>query len=116
MRRASAVTIGLFVLALSVPAGGRSLAQTAARDTVSIDRLMTTTNTLAAPELEGRAAGSPGGAKARRWILDQFTTIGLERLNGGYEKPAAFARPGREGDPPGAPATVDGANLMGLCR
>ncbi len=32
---------------------------------------------LASPELEGRAAGTPGGAKARRFVHEQFESIGL---------------------------------------
>jgi Zn-dependent M28 family amino/carboxypeptidase len=57
-----------------VPAGAQS---------ISADALMTTVRTLASPEFEGRRAGTPGGAKARAWVAEQFKAIGLEPLESG---------------------------------
>jgi Zn-dependent M28 family amino/carboxypeptidase len=62
-----------------------------------VDRaqLMRDVTTLSAPALEGRAAGSPGGVRARRWLVEQFR--GIPRLAplhpGGFEQP--FAADGR---------------------
>jgi hypothetical protein len=106
--------LSLLCLALAAPAA--LIAQAAGtQDEVSIDRLMSTVRTLASPELEGRGAGTPGGARARRWILDRFSAIGLKTLGGGYEKAAPFTRPARGVNAGAAPTTVHAANLLGLC-
>jgi hypothetical protein len=44
---------------------------------------------LAAPELDGRAPGTPGDARARAFITEQFTCLGLvpAGANGSYEQP-----------------------------
>ncbi|MHA7870716.1 MAG: M28 family metallopeptidase [Hyphococcus sp.] len=42
--------------------------------------------TLASDEFEGRAPGTPGGAKTRAYIAAEYERIGLEPLAGGYEQ------------------------------
>jgi Zn-dependent M28 family amino/carboxypeptidase len=50
---------------------------------IDVEQLLNTVRTLAAPEFDGRRAGTPGGDKARAWIAERFKTIGLEPLESG---------------------------------
>ena len=51
-------------------------------------RLLRDVQVLAGAEFEGRATGSPGGIRARRWLVEQFGVAGLEPLTAsGYEQP-----------------------------
>ena len=59
-----------------------------------VDRtqLMRDVGTLASPAFEGRRTGSPGGLKARDWIRQQFSSIGLAPAGGqGFEQSFSFA-------------------------
>ena len=47
-------------------------------------RLFTNLATLAADSMEGRLAGSPGGARARAFLVREFARIGLQPLVKGY--------------------------------
>ena len=50
-------------------------------------RLMADVRVLAADSLEGRAAGTPGGAKARAYLEERFQSIGLEPMGeSGYRQ------------------------------
>ena len=70
--------------------------------------LLTTIRALTAPGMDGRATGSPGGAKARAWILERFKAIGVQPMtSGGFEAPFAFAAKTGE--------TVRGVNLVAAC-
>lgn len=47
--------------------------------------------TLAGPEMEGREAARPGGLRARAWIVQRFTDLGLRPLDArGLERPFQF--------------------------
>ena len=74
------------------------------------DRLMASVTTLADPKWEGRAAGSPGGIAARRWIVDRFKEIGLQPVAGAHEHPFTYTRTTANGRQEGA-----GANVLGMC-
>ena len=74
------------------------------------DRLMASVTTLADPKWEGRAAGSPGGIAARRWIVDRFKEIGLQPVAGAHEHPFTYTRTTPNGGQEGA-----GANVLGIC-
>lgn len=41
---------------------------------------------LSADDMEGRLVGSPGGAKARSYLLDRVKAIGLRPFEGGFEQ------------------------------
>lgn len=77
---------------------------------VDATRLMQDVQRLAAPELEGRLTGAAGSRKARALILDRFTQIGLQRVNGSYEQKFSFTRTrgGAKQDFP------DAVNVFGL--
>jgi Zn-dependent M28 family amino/carboxypeptidase len=57
-------------------------------------RLLGDVQVLAGAEFEGRATGSPGGLRARRWLVEQFAAASIKSLTAsGYEQ--AFAVDGR---------------------
>lgn len=70
------------------------------------DQLLEDVRILSADDMEGRLIGSPGGAKARAYLLGRLQQLGIAPLGGmGLELPFAFTRDGK---------TVNGANLVGL--
>ena len=77
--------------------------------------------TLSAPDMQGRAIGTPGGKRAREYIAGRFAALGLQPAFGrGYEQPFSFT-PGRgirfwRAKFWRAPAPIAGANLAGLVR
>lgn len=81
---------------------------------VSSDSLMTTLRTLASEEFEGRGAGTPGGARARAWVRERFTAIGLRTASDSFEHPFSFTPRGR-GQDGGQMPPMDGVNLVGTC-
>jgi hypothetical protein len=83
-------------LALGALVGGRSArAQTVApADTAA---LMTTVRVLAADSMEGRRAGSPGGARARRYLVERLRGLGLRPIGAGFEHRFPLADSGRTG-------------------
>jgi hypothetical protein len=78
-------------------------------------RLMAVVTRLASEEFQGRGAGSPGGMKARQWIVGQFQGIGLRPVGfNGFLQPFTFVS--RDGSAAGQPVQIsrDGANILGL--
>ncbi len=114
--RRSLAAAGLAVLLLVPEAAGTQA--TATREAVSAERLMAAVTALASPEMEGRAAGSAGGAKARAWILARFAALGLESFGEGFEQPFDLppSTPAQPKATTGAEAGTRGVNLVGLCR
>jgi len=66
--------------------------------------LMRTVRVLAADSMEGRAAGTAGGARARAWLLERLRTLGVVPLGGALTQPFPLARGG------------EGVNLIGVVR
>lgn len=93
---------GVAVSRSSDRAGGMQPAQA-----LSAQELMDTVKLLASPDLEGRRTGTPGNAKARAWIVEQFQKANLAPANGSFEVPFTFTR-----------NTIDskGVNVVGICR
>ena len=88
------------VLLVGLLAAARLLAQPAP---ISPDELMATVRTLASAEFEGRATGTPGGLKARAWVVDRFRQAGLVPLG-----TDGYLLPFKDG-------TIEGANVAGSC-
>jgi Zn-dependent M28 family amino/carboxypeptidase len=84
------------------------IAQTPA-STIAIDRtqLLADLKALSADDMQGRLVGTPGGAKARAYVIERFRSVGIEPVDGGYEHPFEFTA-GRGG---GTPRT--GVNVIG---
>lgn len=50
-------------------------------------RLMQRLHILAADSMEGRRAGTPGAARARRWLIGELRAMGVEPLGTSFEHP-----------------------------
>lgn len=75
---------------------------------------------LSAPAMEGRAVGTPGGRKAREYLIERYTAIGLEPVGKGYGQQFSFT-PGRgirfwRAKFWETPQPVAGVNLAGRIR
>jgi hypothetical protein len=91
-----------------------TFAQPAVQPAFTQADLMNAVTTLAGAEMAGRQTGTPGNAKARAWIVDQFRAAGLQPLgNANYEMPFSFERRGNAERPP---VQMQGVNVAGLCR
>ncbi|MBL0940690.1 MAG: M28 family peptidase [Gemmatimonadaceae bacterium] len=62
-------------------------AQAGATNDATTARLMQRLSILAADSMEGRRAGTPGAAKARRWLISELKTIGAEPVGASFEHP-----------------------------
>jgi hypothetical protein len=71
-------------------------------------RLLGDLSALAADSMEGRRIGTPGGARARAFLLRAFVQAGLAPVTGGFASP--FSATGRGG------AVLNGVNVVGMLR
>jgi len=92
----------VLVVACAAPAG----AQTA---TVDGALLLKDLETLSADDMEGRLPGTPGGARARAYVLRRFKEARIQPIGESYERPFTFQ--GR-----GDPAERAGVNIVGVVR
>lgn len=104
-RRSIPVALVCVVALHSAPLQGWVLQPSAAR--VDEAQLIRDVEILAADDMEGRMAGTPGGAKARAYVLQRFKDVGLKPLGSSYEHP--FTLPGRDEAP-----RRKGTNLLGV--
>jgi Zn-dependent M28 family amino/carboxypeptidase len=81
-------------------------APSATESRIEADRLLTDIHVLAADSMEGRRTGTPGSARARAYLVDQFRGAGLTPFGTSYEQ--AFTFVGRDS------AQHNGVNLVGL--
>lgn len=94
-------------LALAVSAGCAS-AQVASIPDARAHPMVDALHVLAADSMEGRQTGTPGNARARRFLLAQLRSIGVTPLVPGYEHHFDFTS--RQG------AALKGVNLLGVVR
>jgi hypothetical protein len=85
------------------PAGARGAAPV-----IAAESLMAHARALAADSMEGRAIGTPGGARARAYVLRQFAAVGLQPLGATFEMP--FEAAARDG------SARRGVNVVGVVR
>lgn len=64
--------------------------------------------TLSSDEMEGRLVGSPGGEKARTYLVGRFRAAGVGPIGSGYERPFTFSSRN-------SGARI-GTNLIGIIR
>jgi Zn-dependent M28 family amino/carboxypeptidase len=57
---------------------------------VNREQLLKDLATLSADDMEGRLAGSPGGAKARAFVIERFKATGLKPFGDSFESPFTF--------------------------
>ena len=75
---------------------------------VDADQIVRDVQVLSADDMQGRLAGSPGGDKARAYLLDRFKQAGIKPLGDSFERPFTFAT--RAG------ADRHGTNVIGVIR
>jgi Zn-dependent M28 family amino/carboxypeptidase len=103
MRRLLQTLVCAALLVVSaVPVG----AQTA---TVDSAQLLKDLETLSSDAMEGRLPGTPGGAKARAYILRRYKEAGIQPIGDSYERPFAFRGRGDSSD-------RSGVNIIGVVR
>lgn len=100
MRRASRTALLMLAFLVMTPSrlpvSGVAVRAQGAGGVGPVDRaqLIRDVSTLSGTSFEGRAAGSPGGIRARRWLVEQFGAAGIHALAAsGYEQP--FTADGR---------------------
>lgn len=103
----SYVYLVLLAAAIQVPAYGWQAAVPARTIQVSDDQLMRDVRVLAADDMEGRRVGTPGGAKARAYVLQRFKEIGLKPAGTSFEQTFRFGSRGE-------PADRTGTNLLAV--
>jgi len=91
---AGALALGGLIAPLLVSAQGVAAVDTAG--------LMATVRVLAADSMEGRRIGTPGGARARVYLLRRLAALGVSPLVAGYQEPFRVAD------------STGGVNLLGL--
>jgi hypothetical protein len=94
------------------PSPGPDLDGRSATERFAVDRpaLLEDLRRLSADDMQGRAAGTEGGARARAYLLERFREAGLVPPSGGFERP--FPLPLRGGTTAGQART--GVNVLGL--
>jgi putative aminopeptidase FrvX len=98
------------VFALIILAVATSLALAPAVKSAVIDapQLLKDLEVLSADDMEGRAVGTPGGAKARAYVVERFKASGIQPFGESYEQPFTFSS-GRAGQT----TERKGANVVG---
>lgn len=80
--------------------GGSPAAGGAAAAAVRVDtaRLMGRLRALSADSMEGRGTGTPGAARARRWLVRELEAMGVRPLGATFEQPVTWRRRGSTED------------------
>jgi hypothetical protein len=107
-RRLAAAALVVAVSAATVLGQGPARADVP-RARVDAATLLDDLRTLSADTMEGRALGTAGGARARRFVLARMQAAGVRPFGDSYEQPIALPARG------GAPARA-GANVVGVIR
>src|SRR6188508_2311365 len=103
MRDRAAYVLGL------VLAGAVLVAQQDAQSKlIDAPALLRDLQTLSADDMEGRQVGTPGGAKARAFVIERFKALGVTPLGESWEQPFTLMA-GRGA----AAAERQGANVVG---
>jgi Zn-dependent M28 family amino/carboxypeptidase len=86
MRRILALAFALAVL----PAARMAGPQDVSSSLFDARALLRDLQTLSADDMEGRQIGTPGGAKARAFVIARFRDSGIEPFGGSYEQPFTY--------------------------
>ena len=105
--------LSLLVLLLCAACKGQTTTTEPTSTTVSNPEHFSKTNllhhikTLSSDDFEGRRTGTPGGLKAKAYIIEQFKALGVEVLGDSYEQPFSFE---------GRDKSYDAVNVLGLVK
>lgn len=86
----------------------RTTATAPASKIISSSQLLSDLKTLSADDMQGRLVGTPGGAKAREYIMQRFKQSGVKPFGDSYLQPFDFAN--RNGD------KIYGTNVVGYVQ
>jgi len=103
---AAAPTAGQTSRATGTPAAALSTPRSAVLDA---DQMLADVRALSSDEMQGRGAGTPGGARARAYVAARFERAGLKAFGASYLQPFNFT-------PRGETAAREGANVVGYVR
>ena len=109
----STLSVVLALAGASTGGSAQPAAPASAAPVFTAEQLLADVKTLAGPEMEGRRTATPGNAKARQLIVEQFRTLALEPLGNDFQLPFTFERKG-QGATEGT--TISGVNVAGVCR
>lgn len=101
LRNVRTFTLGALLLGSAFVAGQSA-------PTVRKEQLLADLKTLSADDMEGRLVGSPGGAKARAFVVERFKAVGLKPFGASFESPFTFT-----GGRGAAAAERQGINVIG---
>ena len=90
LRRVLLVSVvALLALPIVLQAAEKSASYKAALESITGDDLLARDKVLADEKLEGREAGTPGGAEARKYLIEQYTKLKLQPAGpeGKFEQP-----------------------------
>ena len=111
LRTVSSIALAALLLAVTpAPVTGRPAYDAAAQAASNVrkEQLLADLKALSADDMEGRLVGTPGGAKARAFVISRFKAVGLKPFGDSFESPFTFTG-GR-----GAGATErQGINVIG---
>jgi len=93
---ASIALIAVLLSGLPAPASAQAGAIAAPPSAIDAAQLMTDLRVLAADSMEGREVGTPGGQRARAYLLRRFDGIGLRPFGTGFEDRFSITRRGAE--------------------
>jgi Zn-dependent M28 family amino/carboxypeptidase len=99
----------VFLFALFVPVAALLLSAQTAPQSALIDatQLLLDLKTLSADDLQGRQVGTPGGEKARAFVVARFKAAGIQPIGTSYEVPFKFSGRGANA------AEREGVNVVG---
>jgi Zn-dependent M28 family amino/carboxypeptidase len=86
----SALGSAAFTLVLLTGAAPAAQVQAPARPSVDRQQLLKDLQVLSADDMEGRQVGTPGGAKARAYVIERFKASGIQPFGSSYEWPFTF--------------------------
>jgi Zn-dependent M28 family amino/carboxypeptidase len=95
MRRIGCLLV-LILSLLAVPVAGRQKAVQS--KLIDAPQLLRDLKVLSADDMEGRLVDSPGGAKARAFVIQRFKESGIQPFGDTYEQPFTFSGRGAQGE------------------
>jgi Zn-dependent M28 family amino/carboxypeptidase len=98
----------LLFLFLFQPAKTQQIQPVPESQLINAKQLLQDLETLSSDRMEGRRVGTPGGAKAREYVVRRFKETGVQAFKESYVQPFDFTNRNNE--------KIQGANVVGFVR
>ena len=98
------------VLLTSAICFGQSSSAVPTSKTIDSNQLLLDLKTLSADDMQGRLVGTPGGAKAREYIVRRFKQSGIQPFGDSYLQPFQFSYPRKPNE------KINGVNVVGYLK